>query len=83
MLESWLASLWPERDAGSSVELGNSFGVVCAFYLHSIFSVSTTGWHFVSYTTLIIDKGASKRPSQFREKTPNIQRIVNVTWKMS
>jgi hypothetical protein len=79
MFESWLASLWPERDAGGSVELGNSFGVVCTFHLHSIRSISTTGWHFVSYTTLIIDKKElSKRPCQFREKTQNIQRIVNV-----
>jgi hypothetical protein len=57
MLESWLASLWPESDVGRCVELGNSFSVVCTFHLHSIRSISTTSWHFVSYTTLIIDKG--------------------------
>ena len=70
MLEPWLASLWPERDAGGSVELGNSLGVVCTFHLHSICSISTTGWHFVSYTTLIIDKGAFQmaKPIQ-RENT--------------
>ena len=56
MCESWLASLWPERNAGGSVELGNPLGVVCTVHLHSICSISTTGWHFVSYTTLIIDK---------------------------
>ena len=40
------------------MELGNSFGVVCTFHLHSIRSISTTSCHFVSYTSLIIDKGA-------------------------
>ena len=52
------------------MELGNSFGVVCTFHLHSIRSISTTGCHFVSYTTLIIDKGVLRtvKPIQ-REDT--------------
>ena len=81
MLESWLASLWPERDVGGSVELGNSFGVVCTFRLYSICSVSTTGWHFVSYTTLIIDKGTFQTAKPFQREGAKypIQRIVNVT----
>ena len=79
MFEPWLASFWPERDVGGSVELGSSFGVVCTFHLHSICSIGTTGWHFVSYTAIIIDRELSKWPNQFRDKTSNIQRIVNVT----
>ena len=38
------------------MELGNSFVVVCNFSRHGICSVSTTGWHFVSYISL--NKGA-------------------------
>ena len=81
MLESRLASLWPERDVGGSVELGNSLGVVCTFHLHSIRSISTTGWHFVSYTTLIIDKGTFQTAKPLQREDPKypIQRIVNVT----
>jgi hypothetical protein len=56
-----------------SVELGNSFGMVCTFHLHSLCSFSTAGWHFVSYTTLI-EKGAFQTA-----KLTNAQRIVNVT----
>ena len=81
MLESWLASLWPERDVGGSMELGSSFGVVCTFYLHSICSISTTGWHFVSYTTLVNDNETLQTAKSIqREDTKYpIQRIVNVT----
>ena len=59
-----MASVWSEGDVGCSVELGSSFGVVCAFCLHSICSFSTTGWHFVSHTTLIEKAGQSREARQ-------------------
>ena len=54
------------------MELGGSFGMVCAFRLRSICPSSTTGWHFVSYTTLI-DNNLTAGPTQNRDAQERCQ----------